>query len=295
MAINTEMIRAIKNMKTDPAGLQAAASKIPTTGTVADLVNDCIMSGKQARMELSGRTTENKMREAGADEPGMLAAYWQPIWNFITVTVPNQITAWGTSINNLFTTNTTAAAEWAKVSGTITVAAAAALICLGLYKVVKWVRSPKVEEEMNVEDLNENTKMFRNKLNEGCMLTKKLFENEEKTSQSLTTASTKALDIADELAEFVEEAEEKKATEKSIVKKWAYYVLGAIVATAVIALVVYWNQVSLWLRDSWRNVRASTTSDTGKWFVGAIDSMYQYFVNLGWVKTTTEVILPPIS
>lgn len=107
------------------------------------------------------------------------------------------------------------------------------LVAFAVYKVVKWVRGSKKEE--TVEALNSNVHEFKNKLNEGFdfsnNLIARILESENTTSNAVATIK-KAKPVADELADFAQEAEEKKETEQSIIKKYGYWILGGIAAIA---------------------------------------------------------------
>lgn len=117
-----------------------------------------------------------------------------------------------------------------------------ATVCLMLYKVVKWVRGTKKEEQ--VSELQTNIFTFNKKLKEGFEFTKnlnKILKEAENSESAMLSTIQRSKTAAEECGLFAIEAEEKKEG-ASLIKKIAYTVLGGVAALAAgLALYGYYS------------------------------------------------------
>ena len=113
-----------------------------------------------------------------------------------------------------------------------------ALILFGVYKLIKWVLPKK--EENTVKEFEENCVGFWSNLKEGESFVSTLSQKLREDASASTTDKilNKAKGVADEASVFVMEADTKKKTERSVIKKYAYILLGGIVSLSVVF--VYW-------------------------------------------------------
>ncbi|NLD48929.1 MAG: hypothetical protein GX660_17350 [Clostridiaceae bacterium] len=118
---------------------------------------------------------------------------------------------------------------------TVILAFFGALICFGIYKLIKWLRNRKKEEIINL-----NLFKIQNKFNEGNIfiksLSNKLTENEEQKINKMYNTIEKAKPLTKELATYVMESFEKKDTEKSFLKRKSYQILGFIAGLSIILI-----------------------------------------------------------
>lgn len=113
-----------------------------------------------------------------------------------------------------------------------------ALILFGVYKLIKWVLPKK--EENTVKEFEENCVGFWSNLKEGESFVSTLSQKLREDASESTTDKilNKAKGVADEASVFIMEADTKKKTEKSVIKKYAYILLSGLVSLA--AVFVYW-------------------------------------------------------
>lgn len=113
-----------------------------------------------------------------------------------------------------------------------------AFILFGVYKLIKWVLPKK--EENTVKEFEENCVGFWSNLKEGESFVSTLSQKLREDASASTTDKilNKAKGVADEASVFVMEADTKKKTERSVIKKYAYMLLGGIVSLSVVF--VYW-------------------------------------------------------
>lgn len=104
-----------------------------------------------------------------------------------------------------------------------------ALLCFGIYKLIKWFKNKKKEELINL-----NLFKIENKLQEGNIfiknMTTKLTEQQISTRQmsKIYSIIEKARPLTKDLAAYTLEAEEKKDTEKSFLKRNIYRIVGLV-------------------------------------------------------------------
>lgn len=111
-----------------------------------------------------------------------------------------------------------------------------ALVCLAIYKIVKWI-SKDNKKEKNVQELNQNYKQFLNKLQEtnewmntfGTNLT------EGNSKSYLQQTISKGMTVVQPIAKFGVESQ-KKDNNISFIKRIIYYLLGAISILAATGL-----------------------------------------------------------
>ncbi len=174
-----------------------------------------------------------------ASTEGFFTRMWNQLWGMIESAA--------VSVTNFFKQKNESGdpvdgtVDYYRVAG---VAMFFALMCFGVYKLIKWIRVRK--EEKTVEAFNTSFKEYKNIIKENIIFINKLNNkllNENTTDNAETTVS-KAIDIAPELAAFAVEAEEKKEETKSIFKKYGYWILGSLAALIVVCLYAYWRQMN---------------------------------------------------